>query len=136
MTTVVSKVCFCDKQCFCKPRFYCFFSFLQFFRRKFVGFLVILLLSFRRFFLGISIPPSLFTVHSLSLGVRFCHFYGKNLGKYHVSINFCLHKLQICKETLPIKTIFAHLTMPHHIFFRPSKVWSMLHHGPVEVRSE
>ena len=30
----------------------------------------------------------------------------------------------------------VHLTLPSHIFFCPSKVWSMLHHGSVGVSSE
>ena len=30
----------------------------------------------------------------------------------------------------------VHLTLPPHIFFCPSKVWSMLHHESVEASSE
>ena len=30
----------------------------------------------------------------------------------------------------------VHLTLPPHIFFHPSEIWSMLHHGSVGASSE
>ena len=40
------------------------------------------------------------------------------------------------KVLLNVSEEVVHLTLPPHIFFRPSKVWSVLHHGSVGASSE